>query len=60
MIQLKCAELLFLIGSVMWCAASRLNINNKPILVNRFDDDFIGSGFDESADDRFSFTTMRC
>lgn len=58
MIQLKCAELLFLIGFAMWCAAGNFGINNNPRLVIRHDDDFIGNvGAD---DDRYIFTTMRC
>lgn len=63
MIQLKCAELLFLIRVCF--AASNFSVNNKPFLVDRLDvdDDFIrnvGSNFDQSLDDRFMFTTMRC
>jgi hypothetical protein len=63
MIQLKCADLLLLIGAVM-CGVASNNVdyfdrNNKPFLVNR-DDDIIGSHERRFDDDRFMFTTMRC
>lgn len=59
MIQLKCAELLFLIGVVMCGTESDFSANNKPFAANRVDGELIGSG-GGSSDDRFMFTTMRC
>lgn len=59
MIQLKCAELLFLMWVVMCGTESDFSANNKPFTANRVDGELIGSG-GGSSDDRFMFTTMRC
>jgi hypothetical protein len=67
MIQLKCAELLFLIG-VVTCGVVGNSVdyftkNNKPFFVVRADDDFIhgnGNGGSTRSDERFMFTTNRC
>lgn len=62
MIQLKCADLLFLIGAVMCGVAGYskqyFGKNNNPFLVNR--DDLIGSYERQFDDDRFMFSTIRC
>lgn len=64
MIQLKCAELLFLIGFVTCCAADYSSGNNQPFLVDRINDsvdaDEIIGNVGSNNDDRFIFATMRC
>lgn len=68
MIQFKSAELLFLIGGAICCAANDFvnsfssSRNNKPFFVDRSNvDDIIAASQNRSNDDdRFIFSTMRC